>query len=108
MAIGTLSFAKTLEGIMRTIKTIIETFREAWSIESGRMESLSEDYLDLANKYSDLSKEHEGLWRSYCESQEEIGAQRAQKERYRTAFLSRMNVPVIGKAWTGDDYSEES
>jgi hypothetical protein len=38
-----------------------------------------------------------------------LTAEREQKERYRTAFLDRMNVPVIGKAWTGDDgHSEES
>lgn len=86
---------------MKRIKNIIQAFEQ--------VESLSKDYLDLANKYLGLSKKYEGLWRSYCESKDEIREERAQKERYRTAFLDRMNVPVIGKAWTGDDgYSEES
>lgn len=56
---------------------------------------------DSTKKRRALMAEHDALLDAFA-------AERAQKERYRTAFLSRMNVPVIGKAWDGDVYSEES
>lgn len=57
---------------------------------------------DSTEKRLALMKEHDALLDAFA-------AERAQKERYRTAFLKLMNVPVTGKAWTGDDgYSEEN
>lgn len=35
----------------------------------------------------------------------DVRAEREVKERYRTAFLRRMNVPVIGASWDGDHAS---
>jgi hypothetical protein len=101
MANDTLSFAKTLEGIMKRIKNMLHAFK--------RLESSSEEYLYLANEYLDLSKDYKALRISYNNALADLGAERSQKERYRTAFLDRMNVPVIGKAWHGDrGYSKES
>ena len=51
---------------------------------------------DATRMRFELMAENEDLF-------DELAAERAQKERYRTAFLDRMNVPVTGKAWTGGD-----
>ena len=106
MAISTLLFAKTLEGIMRVFKNMIqakkrldEAYRTIGSM-TEIMDLVTDCLNDSTKKRLDLMKEHGALL-------DALAAERAQKERYRTAFLDRMNVPVIGKAWTGDGYSEE-
>jgi hypothetical protein len=112
MAIDTLSFAKTLEGIMRVFKNMFqakkdlavaeETLAEATEVMTEVMQDATICLNHATKLCRILMKEHDALLDAFA-------AERAQKERYRTAFLDRMNVPVIGKAWTGDDgYSEES
>jgi hypothetical protein len=92
---------------MRAIRNMIQAKKmldEAYrTIESmTEVMDLGTDCLnDSTKKRLDLIAEHDALLDAFA-------AERAQKERYRTAFLSRMNVPVIGKAWDGDGYSEES
>jgi hypothetical protein len=87
---------------MRVIKTIIETFRAAWSMDPECVEPTQE-----YKNYEKLHRTHVSLLEEHWILLDTLAAEREQKERYRTAFLSRMNVPVIGKAWTGDDYSED-
>jgi hypothetical protein len=101
MAISTLLFAKTLEGIMQTIKDILTSRKQ--------LKEYKRSSVILAERYLDLREKHLGLIRELDDALYELAAERSQKERYRTAFLDRMNVPVIGKAWDGySDYFEES
>ena len=92
---------------MRVIKNMIQAKKnldETYGMlgESVRTTKSLTDTLNHSTlKRRALMKEHDALLDAFA-------AEREQKERYRTAFLSLMNVPVIGKAWTGDDgYSEE-
>lgn len=101
MAISTLLFAKTLEGIMQTIKDILTSRKQ--------LKEYKRSSVILAEQYMDLRAAHNRLIRELDDAKCELAAERSQKERYRTAFLDRMNVPVIGQAWDGySDYFEES
>ena len=81
---------------MRTIRDILtaKKYRRAAVV-------LAEHYLEVSKKYRTLQVEHERLL-------DTLAAERRQKERYRVAFLKRMNVPIIGKAWDGNGNIEES
>ena len=101
MAISTVLFAKTLEGTMTTIRDIVTARKELKQYKRSNV-ILAEQYLDLRSKYNTLQRKNDELLSDYR-------AEKSQKERYRTAFLDRMNVPVIGQAWDGhSDYFEES
>tara|TARA_R110000764_G_scaffold176264_1_gene262531 strand:- start:3307 stop:3600 length:294 start_codon:yes stop_codon:yes gene_type:complete len=95
-----------LEGMMRVIKNMIQAKKnlaEAYKMLEELVEttkSLTDSLNDSTLKRRALMKEHDALLDAFA-------AERAQKERYRTAFLDRMNVPVIGKAWDGDGDFEE-
>jgi hypothetical protein len=106
-AIDILSFAKILEGIMGVIRNMIQAKKNLAEAHESiaamtKIMNLGTDRLnDSTKKRLALMKEHDNLLAAFA-------AERAQKERYRIAFLNRMNVPVIGKAWDGDGYIEEN
>lgn len=67
-----------------------------------RYKELYEEAFALIKKNRDLEKVNETLKKTNKRLFGDIKAEREVKERYRTAFLRRMNVPVIGTSWDGD------
>lgn len=63
-------------------------------IYKKKTETLDRRYKEIVDSHDNLIKEHRELISDYH-------AECAVRERYRTAFLDRMNVPVIGTAWNG-------
>ena len=62
------------------------------------IKNMIQDKKDLAEAYKMLEESAETM-NALLDA---FAAERAQKERYRIAFLDRMNVPVIGTAWDGE------
>jgi hypothetical protein len=92
---------------MRVFKNMIQAKKNLDQV-TGVLELQTEVMVLQTDTLKRLTKKHAELLDDTVALAGALAAEREQKERYRTAFLSRMNVPVIGKAWTGDDYSEES
>ena len=59
-------------------------------------------YSDLREENLELKKTNERLKELNKRLFGDVKAEREVKERYRTAFLRRMNVPMIGTSWDGD------